>query len=115
MRRAGVFIVPAVLLLGLVALVLAGCSGTEARGTVTVTAPGLASGTILTLAMEPKPLEFRPVQQAEVDERHTARFVGVEPGQYRLVVYRNGSVSEFSPILPVVPGENVVAYAPEKL
>ncbi|MGQ9524271.1 MAG: hypothetical protein ACUVTZ_05445 [Armatimonadota bacterium] len=98
-----------------VMVLYAGCSGTEARGALTVTAPTLAAGTVLTLATEPRPLQFRPIQQAQVDGQHRARFVGIEPGQYRLVVYRDGSVVEFSPILPVVPGENLVAYTAERL
>lgn len=115
MRRILAICAGAAVLLWTVPLMLSGCSGTEARGSLTVTAPSLDPGTILAIATEPQPLQFRPVQQAPVDEGHIVRFVNMEPGQYRLVVYRNGSPAEFSPIVPVVPGENRVVYTPEKL
>jgi hypothetical protein len=93
------------------ALLLSGCSGREVRGSITVLAPDLPVETTLHLVLEPVPLQFRPYKQAVVDEAHTARFTDVAPGLYRLVVYgSNGAPEQFSFVLPVAPGENVVTY-----
>lgn len=94
-----------------VVFLLSGCSGREVRGSVTVLAPDLPVRTTLHMVLEPTPLQFRPYKQAVVDESHTARFTDVVPGLYRLVVYgSNGAPEQFSFILPVAPGENVVTY-----
>ena len=90
---------------------LSGCSGREVRGSVTVLAPDLPVGTTLHMVLEPTPLQFRPYKQSVVDESHTARFTDVVPGLYRLGVYgSDGAPEQFSVILPVAPGENVVTY-----
>jgi len=101
----------AVLAAGLVlAACVAGCGSTEVYANLTVLAPTLDPGTVLTLVKEPAPIQFHKYKDAVVSDDHKARYTGITPGEYRLVVYQGDVALQWGDVLPLVPGENVVTF-----